>query len=380
MRHLLVTVLASLAAAGVASATRATAVDKPKRRTFSVTSARQSAGGGSAGTFRLPTWSFPGAAGLPIAGLPHGGRPPRPLADERRSGVFSLAETRAILTLLPSARTPSARTPSASTPSARTAAARTAPAPTAPAPTALGTRRVNVVGTGGGASRSRELTSTVKPSPSSVHFSLRLSPAHQVVPRGAAARYTLRLARAAGFRRRVTLRVLRLPRGATASWTPTELTVATDAGQRLGSDRLVVEATSRVGGRAVRRYAEVVLTVAGAHESPIGGDLGTPLYPGSGVPLDLVLTNPHRVDIRVTALTVSVGAGTTNPDCSGAANYAVTQYSGGYPLVLHPGTTRLSTLVASSSAWPQVWMHDLPTNQNACRGAVLSLDYGGLAT
>jgi hypothetical protein len=92
------------------------------------------------------------------------------------------------------------------------------------------------------------------------------------------------------------------------------------------------------------------------------------------------LTNPHPFDIRVTALRVRVRPDTTNPHCSGDANFAVTQYSGGYPLVLHPGSTRLSARVSNSASWPQVSMHNLPTNQDACKNARLSLDYEGLAT
>jgi hypothetical protein len=351
MRHLHAIVLASLAAVGgVASTMRATADDKLERHTFSVTSARESAlqrGAGRVGS--RPTRSFTGTTALPVTRLPRGARPHVRLPDRTGSAIVPLAGTGAIPILRPSVR---------------------------PSP---GTPRVNVLATGGEDAPARELAPAAKP-PMALHFSLRLSPAHQIVPQGAAARFTLQLTRTTGFHRRVTLRVLRLPRGATANWTPTELTVTTNASQRLGSDRLVVEATSRVDGRAVRRHAAIVLTVVGAHAPPLGGDLDTPLYPGGGAPLDLVLTNPHHVDIRVTALNVSVGASTTNPRCSGAANYGVTQYSGGYPLVLHPGSTRLSALVANSSAWPQVWMHDLPTNQDACQGAVVSLDYSGLAT
>jgi hypothetical protein len=292
MRHLLhVTVLTSLAAtAGVVSAVRATAGDRPQRLTFSV---------------RVAGGTAPSGAG-------------------------------AILTLWPPARRP----------------------PSTP--------------------RGNALLPGDEPSMPG-DFSLRLVPPRQIVPRGATARYTLRLTRAAGFREQVTLRVLRLPRGATASWTPTALTVATDPDQRLGSDRLVVEGASRAGEGPVRRTASVVLTVV-ERRSSIDGDISAQLYPGGGVPLDLLLTNPHGVDIRVTALTVNVDATTTNPNCSGDANYGVTQYSGSYPLVLPPGSTRLSALVEDSSNWPQVWMHDLPTNQDACRGAVLSLSYSGVAS
>jgi hypothetical protein len=139
-----------------------------------------------------------------------------------------------------------------------------------------------------------------------------------------------------------------------------------------------VEGTSRVGGKAARRRAAAVLTVVEARRFSISGDLGTPLYPSSRGSLDLVLTNPHSFDIQVIALGVSLG-GTTNARCSGRVNYAATQYTGKFPLLVHPGSTRLSALVSNSSVWPQISMRDLPTNQDACQGAVLSLHYNGQA-
>jgi hypothetical protein len=239
---------------------------------------------------------------------------------------------------------------------------------------------MKVLATGGGITRTHRLTLTVK-RPRWLRFSLRVRPERQIVSQGTSATYKVHVARAAGYRSRVRLRVLGLPQGARSTWERTALRVATGTGQRLGSHRLVVRGTGQgVGGRPVRRYAMVVLTVVEARQFPIGGDLTTPLYPGGGAPLDLVLTNPHSFDVRVTALSVHVRAGTTNPDCDGDANYAVTQYSGGYPLVLQPGSTRLSALVSNSSAWPRVSMHDLPTNQDACKLARLFLDYEVLAT
>ena len=48
--------------------------------------------------------------------------------------------------------------------------------------------------------------------------------------------------------------------------------------------------------------------------------------------------------------------------------------------MLPPGSTRLSALVPDSSVWPQVSMHNLPINQDACKNAILALDYSGQAT
>lgn len=112
----------------------------------------------------------------------------------------------------------------------------------------------------------------------------------------------------------------------------------------------------------------------------ISGELGRTLRPGAGGPLNLVLTNPHRFDVRVRSLVVGLRARTTKPGCSGAGNYAITQFHGGYPLVLAPGSTPLSTLRPDSATWPRVAMRDLPVSQDACRGARLSLTYSGRAT
>jgi hypothetical protein len=124
----------------------------------------------------------------------------------------------------------------------------------------------------------------------------------------------------------------------------------------------------------------VVLSVVRPRPFRIGGDLTAPLYPGRRAPLDLVLTNPHSFDLRVISLTVSVREKTSRPACSGGANFAVTQYSGAYPLLLPPGTSRLSTLVSDATRWPQLSMHDLATNQDACKQTALTLDYRGQAT
>jgi hypothetical protein len=354
MRRLVVILLASLAAlGGVAFAMRVNpGAGKRAGFTVSVTPARQSAVRGETVRFSVSLVRrrrSTAATRLRVAGLPRGVRARWQLADGTRSGLVPFTESGAVLALRTSARAP------------------------------LGSRRITVLATRGRTTRKRRLTLTVKRRRSR-RFSLKVGPARRIVPQGAAATYRVRVARAAGFRRRVKLRVLRLPRGANASWTRTALTVATRADQRLGSHRLVVEGTSRTGRKVIRRYAVVVLTVFKASQFAINGDLSTSLYPGGSGRLDLVLTNPYRFHLRITSLRVRVGARTSQPACSGDANYAVAQYSGSYPLTLPRGSTRLSALVPDPTAWPQVSMHNLPTNQDACKNTRVTLDYGGLAT
>jgi hypothetical protein len=404
LRRLIVIVLASLAAlSGVAFAALRPAGTAPDF-TVSVSPPKQSVVRGAAARFSISlvrAASFTGTTALRVTGLPHGVHASWELDDGKRSRVVPSAQTGAILRLRTTTRTP------------------------------LGRLSVDLVAVGGEVTRSRSLTLIVEEK-GLPGFTLKAAPPRQLVQRGSSATYNVSIARAGHFRGHVRLRALVLPHGATAQWTKTSMRVATGIDQRLESTRVVLEGSSRSGGRTNRRYAVVVLKVVGMGEVPssggaipvvaapvgggsaapvaaapvgggaapvgvgpapgdggpvpaggadfvISGDLATPLYPGAVIPLDVVLTNPQTFDIRVSALTVGVAAGTTKPGCNADANYAVAQYSGDYPLVLPPGSTRLSALVADSRDWPQISMHDLQSNQDACQGAILSLAYGGTA-
>ena len=353
MRRLLALTLAALAAlGGVAWATGVIRAARQAPFRLSVAPGHQSAVRGGTARFSVTvarSSRFRRAISMNTSDLPRGASARWQLANGRRSGVVPLSETGAVLTLRTSGWTP------------------------------YGTRRVRILATGGGVSRTFALTLTVTPN-SMRRFSLRVTPARRVVAQGAAATYRVRVDRAARFHLRVLRRVSGLPRGARASWTRASVTVKTTADQQPGSYRLVLEGSSRVGGRMVRRNAVVVLSVVKARRFQITGDLSTRLYPGVGAPLDLVLTNPNRFDLRVIALSVRVGANTSRTWCSGDENYAVSQYGGTYPLLLRPGSTRLSSLAAGSWRWPRISMRDLPTNQDACRGAVVALTYRGTAT
>jgi hypothetical protein len=355
VRRLIVITLASLTALGgvaVAMSAIRGATAGRTRFTFSVNPPHQSAIHGGTARFSVSvrrSRAFTGAIGFRIQGLPPGVRSRWQLADRTRTSVVPLAESGAVLSLRVSAGAP------------------------------IGTWRLTVLATGGGATRTRALALTLKRTELR-RFTLKVRPARRIVAQGATATFAVRIARGAGFDGPVSRRMLTLPEGASAVWTPTSLQIATAADQAPGSDRLVLQGTGSVDGREVRRNSVVVLTVVEARRFRIGGDLTTRLYPGAGAPLDLVLTNPNAFDIRVSELTVRVDAATTQPRCSGTTNYAVRQYGGELPLPLDPGSTRLSALASDPSDWPQVSMRDLPIDQGACKGAFLSLRYSGLAT
>jgi hypothetical protein len=235
-----------------------------------------------------------------------------------------------------------------------------------------GTRRVRIQATGDGRTLRRTLLLTVA-RPAQRRFTLIPRPRRRVVNSGASGRFRVRVARARGFRARVKLRVLGAPRGARIRVRGSALTVTPVASREAATHQLVIEGASRRGTRILRRYAVVVLAVDAL--DAIGGNPTRAVYPGSHTPIDLRLTNSHAFKVLVKDLRVSVRPVTSKEGCRGDTDFGVGQYRGPYPLVLRPGTTRLSALVADASLWPQLGMHNLPRNQDACRGARVRLDY-----
>src|SRR5205823_5694415 len=132
-------------------------------------------------------------------------------------------------------------------------------------------------------------------------------------------------------------------------------------------------------GGGVSGAASTTLVVQPTTNFSISGNLATSLSPGSSGRLDLALTNPYGFDLHVTSVEVSLRDATGVVGCTGSQNYSLTQAGATYPLVIHPGTTPLSSLVPTTSL-PQVAMLDLATNQNPCKGAQLTFDYSGTAT
>ena len=312
----------------------------------------QSAARGATATFSVDIRrmrDFTAPMRLTVAALPRGVRARWRLADGAVTGVPPRVQDGAALTLLIS----------------RTAR--------------LGRGRLTIRATGGGHSVRRSLWLTVT-RPLTRSFTLKVTPVRQVVARGSDARYRVRVSRTGGFRGRVALRVLDVADGERATFRPGFLVVTTSTRSQTATHRLVLIATGWVRGRRVRRHAVVTLAPVAARRFTVRGDLAAPLSPGVGGPLDLTLINPNAFGVRIRTLGVRLRATTTKRNCRADSQYSVRQYTGRYPLVLPPGRARLSTLVREASLWPRIAMRNLRSNQDACKGAVVRLDYTGVAT
>ncbi len=123
-----------------------------------------------------------------------------------------------------------------------------------------------------------------------------------------------------------------------------------------------------------------VVARADGQDFVVRGDLAdVQLIPGASAPLALTISNPNDEPIVVTRLTVTVQPGSTNPGCDGPTNLAVTQSdaSEANPLVV-PANGTVSVPSGGVSA-PLLEMLNLPTNQDACKGATFTFSYGGSA-
>lgn len=111
----------------------------------------------------------------------------------------------------------------------------------------------------------------------------------------------------------------------------------------------------------------------------ISGVAPSLLYPGAAAaPIAVKLTNPSSLAISVTALTVTLSAGGLPAGCDAAwFAFAPSSLSPSHPVVVAAGGS--VTLPAQGATAPTVRMLESGTNQNACRGANLTLRYSGSA-
>ncbi|MDJ0347943.1 hypothetical protein [Cryobacterium sp. PH29-G1] len=110
-----------------------------------------------------------------------------------------------------------------------------------------------------------------------------------------------------------------------------------------------------------------------------------PLSPGTGVPIDLRLNNPHHFNLAVSNLTVAIDhleAPQSDADspCT-AHDFIVSQLSRTTPLIVPAQESpTLSSLGLPRESWPRVEMRDTNANQDGCKGAHITLEYSGIGT
>ena len=103
------------------------------------------------------------------------------------------------------------------------------------------------------------------------------------------------------------------------------------------------------------------------------------LAPGVSQRLNLRLSNPSRHSLLVTKLTVSlrVDAAHRRAGCSRKGSFRVTRLKRSqYPISLPAGRTG-SLRALGVKRLPRLRMLNLPTNQDACKGATLRLRFAG---
>ncbi len=112
----------------------------------------------------------------------------------------------------------------------------------------------------------------------------------------------------------------------------------------------------------------------------VTGTLGSLLLaPGRSGTLATTISNPNNEQILVTSLTVTVQAATNKPGCNGPANIDVQQSNVSVATPLAVPAHGSVTLPSGAVTAPQVTMKNLPTNQDACKGATFTFTYGGSA-
>lgn len=123
-------------------------------------------------------------------------------------------------------------------------------------------------------------------------------------------------------------------------------------------------------------------TGAATRNFAVGGNLATPLYPGTSQRLDLTFTNPSSSPITIPSGGISARDITVTSHAPGCAssNFAVTQgLASEVTIRAHQLTpVSLSALGVLQDDWPVIEMIETNTNQDACKGAKLTLNYLGI--
>ncbi|RNL61017.1 hypothetical protein EFK50_16655 [Nocardioides marmoriginsengisoli] len=214
-------------------------------------------------------------------------------------------------------------------------------------------------------------------------FTMTMNPSSRTVVDGESTTFDLDLDRGL-LTGGVALKITGVPEFATQKWTPGSMVILNNsASLKISTATNVVPGIYllTVTGKALLASATasayLIVLPQTYPNFPIAGTADLPLAPGSPPgAINLSMTNPFSAPMTVTGLGVTV-AGTNKPGC-GPGNYGVTAYGGPASLVIPPNSTRtLQQLGVPRAQWPQVQLLNLLTNQDACKGATVNLQYSG---
>jgi hypothetical protein len=118
--------------------------------------------------------------------------------------------------------------------------------------------------------------------------------------------------------------------------------------------------------------------VGGKQDFTITGEARSPLVPGATTPIDVRLTNPNNFPIRVTGIDVAIVSETSASGCGGAANFSSAPFTGPVDLPARATSVALAGLVADGRL-PRITKLDRTANQDACKGARVTLRFIGTA-
>lgn len=246
--------------------------------------------------------------------------------------------------------------------------------------TRVGTYYLQITATAGSVSQSITVALVVS---LPTGFTMATTPSSATVIDGESTTYTLDINRGllAGP---ISLKVDGVPQFATASVTPglsllgstAKIKVSTATNVVPGIYLLTVKGTALLASATATAY--LIVQPQTYPNFPIAGTPDRSLAPGAPAgAINLALTNPFSAAMTVSGIGVTV-TGTNKPGCT-AANYSVSSYAGPATVTVPPNSTRtLQQLGVARAQWPQVQMLNLTTNQDACKGAAVALQYSGV--
>jgi hypothetical protein len=150
-----------------------------------------------------------------------------------------------------------------------------------------------------------------------------------------------------------------------------------------GKHCFYVYATDRAGNASPpASYCWTITITVTSSPFGVGGNLTSPLYPGTSEPLNLTFTNPNSSAITIAS--GGVGGGnisiSSNAAGCGPANFEVLRGLTASVTIPADQTApmSLSALGVPQADWPVIEMIDTDSNQDACEGARLTLTYSGI--